>query len=92
MVLGFLMIGMQIYILLKWEQLKLPFKMKDVKSNYLFKKRRYPDEARMIEMYLDGNDEQDTDWQKYLPYYDVHEIFLDNKLEELLNIFGKRQT
>lgn len=31
------------------------------------------------------------EWDKYLQYYKFPEIFLDNKLEELLNIFGRRQ-
>ena len=31
------------------------------------------------------------EWEKYLPFYKFNEIFLDNKLEELLNIFGRRQ-
>jgi len=30
------------------------------------------------------------EWNKYMPYYKFNEIFLDNKLEELLNIFGRR--
>jgi len=31
------------------------------------------------------------EWSKYLNRYKFNEIFLDNKLEELLNIFGRRQ-
>ena len=31
------------------------------------------------------------DQAKYLPLYKVNEVFLDIKLEELLNIFGRRQ-
>lgn len=30
------------------------------------------------------------EWNKYMHFYKFREIFLDNKLEELLNIFGKR--
>lgn len=36
--------------------------------------------------------EGDHDYEKYLKFYNMPEMFLDNKLEELLNVFGKRQT
>jgi|ERR1712021_118873 len=29
-------------------------------------------------------------WSKYMHLYKFNEIFLDNKLEEMLNIFGRR--
>lgn len=31
-------------------------------------------------------------WNKYMHFYKFNEIFLDNKLEELLNIFGRRNA
>jgi hypothetical protein len=30
------------------------------------------------------------DWGKYMHLYKFNEIFLDNKLEEMLNVFGRR--
>jgi len=65
--------------------------MKDAKSNYLFRQMRYPYEMRRLEQYLAGEENTATDWSKYIPYYKLEEIYLDNKLEELLNIFGRRQ-
>jgi hypothetical protein len=70
----------------------LPFKMKDTKANYLFRQLRYPNDLRRLEQYLAGEEEAaGGDWHRYLPYYKLEEIFLDNKLEELLSIFGRRQ-
>ena len=39
-----LMMGLQWHVYKKWEEHKLPFKMKDSKANYLFKRLRYPGE------------------------------------------------
>jgi hypothetical protein len=38
-----------------------------------------------------GDDDLMPEWNKYMHFYKFNEIFLDNKLEELLNIFGRRQ-
>ena len=43
-ILSLIMIIIQIYLLKNWEDHRLPFKMKDNKSNYLFKKKRSPNE------------------------------------------------
>jgi len=64
--------------------------MKDTKANYLFKSKRYPD-FRNFEDFLKADQDFMPQWDKYMPYYQLPEIFLDNKLEELLNIFGRRQ-
>ena len=50
-IISFFMIGLQGYILKTWDAQQLPFKMKDTKSNYLFKPYRYPDN-RKIEDFL----------------------------------------
>ena len=63
--------------------------MKDVKANYLFRKKNPPSQFKAVDMKL--GDDVLPEWNKYLPYYKFREIFLDNKLEELLNIFGRRQ-
>jgi len=54
---------------------------------------RYPNGLKPKEEYLILEEEQTfmPEWDKYMPYYKFPEIFLDNKLEELLNIFGRRQ-
>lgn len=82
------MIILQILIKRDWEAHRLPFKMKDTKSNFLFKAKKLPNQIK------DFGEEQDgilPEWNKYMHYYKFNEIFLDNKLEELLNIFGRRQ-
>jgi hypothetical protein len=89
--MAFLMMGLQWHVYKKWEEHKLPFKMKDVKANYLFKQLRYPNELTNLQQYLAGEEDVEPEWEKYLPFYSFPEIFLDNKLEELLNVFGKRQ-
>ena len=91
--LSIVMMYLQTHILKNWEDHKLPFKMKDTKSNYLFKQLRLPSDLRAIEEYLSLKVDEDymPEWSKYMPYYKLPEIFLDNKLEELLNIFGRRQ-
>lgn len=90
-VFGVLMTAMQLLILKNWEELKLPFKMRDQKANYLFRRLNYPDDRAMIEAYLDGEDlDADYDYSQYLKFFNIEEVFLDNKLEELLNVFGKR--
>ena len=68
--------------------------MKDTKSNYLFKQLRLPSDLIALNEYLNLNVDDDymPEWNKYLPYYKLNEIYLDNKLEELLNIFGRRQV
>lgn len=89
-VMSVLMMGLQLYIRKTWEAQKLPFKMRDTKANYLFKPLRYPEE--MAEYQLLKQDKGFMpDWDRFLPHYMLPEIFLDNKLEELLNIFGRRQ-
>ena len=60
--------------------------MKDTKWNYMFKNKRPPQEI----IYSNGADAMMGDWGKYLDKYQFNEIFLDQKLEELLNIFGRR--
>jgi hypothetical protein len=92
LITGAIMIGLQIYLLRTWEEQQLPFKMRDTKHNYLFKNLRFPDEEeREILEGLEDEDPFIADWNKWLPFYNMPEIFLDNKLEELLNVFGKRQ-
>lgn len=87
---SFLMMFLQGYIKKTWEDQKLPFKMRDTKANYLFKPLRYPDELAEYQL-LKQDKGFMPDWDRYLPHYMLPEIFLDNKLEELLNIFGRRQ-
>lgn len=91
--ISIIMMYLQTNIVKNWEDHKLPFKMKDTKANYLFKELRLPNELKKIEEYLNADHDQEfmPGWDKYLPYYKFPEIFLDNKLEELLNIFGRRQ-
>lgn len=87
-IISLLMIILQIIIKRDWEEHRLPFKMKDTKSNFLFKPKKLPNQIK------DFGEEQDgilPEWNKYMHYYKFNEIFLDNKLEELLNIFGRRQ-
>lgn len=87
---SFLMMFLQGYIKKTWQDQKLPFKMRDTKANYLFKPLRYPDELAEYQL-LKQDKGFMPDWDRYLPHYMLPEIFLDNKLEELLNIFGRRQ-
>lgn len=91
LIMGVLMMAMQWQVLRSWDDLKLPFKMKDTKSNYLFKQIRYPQELRRLEQYLSGEEPVNEEWKKLLTLYKLPQIYLDNKLEELLNIFGRRQ-
>lgn len=80
---------LQIYFQRNWEAHRLPFKMKDNKSNYLFKKKKSPNEINK----LFGKTEEEQlmpDWGRYMHLYKFNEIFLDNKLEEMLNVFGRR--
>lgn len=85
-----LMMALQAYIKKTWEAQKLPFKMRDAKANYLFKPLRYPEDLAEYELLRQDKGFM-PDWDRYLPHYMLPEIFLDNKLEELLNIFGRRQ-
>lgn len=88
-ILSIVEIILQIYFLKNWEAHRLPFKMKDNKSNYLFKKKKGPNE--MNKMFGKSEEEQlMPDWGKYMHLYKFNEIFLDNKLEEMLNVFGRR--
>ena len=63
--------------------------MKDPKSNYLFKKKRGPNTKNKL---MGKSDEEQLmpEWSKYMHLYNFHEIFLDNKLEEMLTVFGRR--
>lgn len=88
-IISIFMIFLQFHIKRNWEAHKLPLKMKDVKANYLFKKKNPPSTFK-AEVNIDDPDFM-PEWNKYLPFYKFREIFLDNKLEELLNIFGRRQ-
>lgn len=65
--------------------------MKDNKANYLFRQKKSPNEVNKAFGKYDDDDDMMPEWGKYLPFYKFNEIFLDNKLEELLNIFGRRQ-
>jgi hypothetical protein len=69
--------------------------MRDNKFNYLFKRARKPNDPKGTMMgdlaYDDGDAALMPEWNKYMPYFKFNEIFLDNKLEELLSIFGRRQ-
>jgi len=88
-IISIIEIIIQIYFYKNWEAHRLPFKMKDNKSNYLFKKKKGPNEANK----LFGKSEEEQlmpDWGKYMHLYKFNEIFLDNKLEEMLNVFGRR--
>lgn len=80
---------LQLYLKKNWEEHRLPFKMKDTKSNYLFKKKRSPNEMNKN---LGKSEEEQLmpEWSKYMHLYKFNEIFLDNKLEEMLNVFGRR--
>ena len=87
-IISIILIILQIMLLKNWEEYRLPFKMKDVKANYLFKR------AKLANLKIEdwgGDDELMPEWNKYMHFYKFNEIFLDNKLEELLNIFGRRQ-
>jgi len=85
--ISMLLILLQWLIRKNWEEYRLPFKMKDTKSNYLFKQKKLPNQ---VKDFGDDNDGILPEWEKYMKYYKFNEIFLDNKLEELLNIFGRR--
>lgn len=65
--------------------------MKDNKANYLFRQKKSPNEVNKAFGKYDDDDDIMPEWGKYLPFYKFNQIFLDNKLEELLNIFGRRQ-
>ena len=86
-IISIILIILQVMILKNWEEYRLPFKMKDVKANYLFKRAKL---ANLIQDW-GGDDDLMPEWNKYMHLYKFNEIFLDNKLEELLNIFGRRQ-
>ena len=88
--MSILMLYLQTHVKRNWEDHKLPFKMKDTKANYLFKEYRYPKEVKRIEDYLALENDL-PEWNKYRHLYNFKEIYLDNKLEELLCIFGRRQ-
>lgn len=83
------MIYLQQNIYRNFEDHKLPFKMKDTKANFLFKEKRNPND--LIDIDFDNIEMSMPLWDKYMPLYKFPEIYLDNKLEELLNIFGRRQ-
>lgn len=68
----------------------MPYKMRDTKANYLFKSARAPNAADKDILGIEREDLM-PEWNKYMPFYKFNEIFLDNKLEELLSIFGRRQ-
>ena len=87
MAIAVILVFLQVNVFRNWEAYKLPFKMKDTKANYLFKQKKLANE----EVPDDGvGDDLMPEWNKYMHFYKFREIFLDNKLEELLNIFGKR--
>lgn len=44
----------------------------------------------LINLDLENEEERFPLWDKYAALYKFPEIYLDNKLEELLNIFGRR--
>lgn len=88
MFLSLIMMYLQQNILRNWEDHKLPFKMKDQKANFLFKQMRNPND--LINLDLENEEERFPLWDKYAALYKFPEIYLDNKLEELLNIFGRR--
>jgi len=92
-IISVIMLYLQTNIRMNWEDHKLPFKMKDTKSNFLFKRLRIPADIEEMEKFLKLEPDQDfmPAWDKYLKCYKFEDIYLDNKLEELLNIFGKRQ-
>ena len=64
--------------------------MRDTKANYLFKERRPPGEVQKIESIANDDPNFMFEWEKYMRLYKFDEIYLDNKLEELLAIFGRR--
>lgn len=88
MFLSLIMMYLQQNILRNWEDHKLPFKMKDQKANFLFKQMRAPNDV--VNLDLENEEERFPLWDKYAALYKFPEIYLDNKLEELLNIFGRR--
>jgi len=63
--------------------------MKDNKANYLFKRAKA---ANQVKQDWTEKDDFMPYWNKYMHFYKFNEIFLDNKLEELLNIFGRRNA
>jgi len=73
-----------------WEEYRLDIKMKDTKANYLFINPKVPNKLKLDTRDADGM-ELMPEWNKYMHFYKFRDIFLDNKLEELLNIFGRRQ-
>ena len=85
------MLYLQFHLARNWEDHKLPFKMRDTKANYLFKERRPPGEVQKIESIANDDPNFMFEWEKYMRLYKFDEIYLDNKLEELLAIFGRRQ-
>jgi hypothetical protein len=73
-----------------WDEYRLDMKMKDNKANYLFISPKAPNQLQLDKRDADGA-ELMPEWNKYMHFYKFRDIFLDNKLEELLNIFGRRQ-
>jgi hypothetical protein len=65
--------------------------MKDNKANYLFKKKNLPNQVVVAGTFGEDGHIIMPEWTKYMHLYKFNSIFLDNKLEELLNIFGRRQ-
>ena len=49
LIMAVLMMVLQWTLYKKWDECKLPFKMKDTKANYLFKQLRFPGELKRLE-------------------------------------------
>lgn len=86
--LSIIMMYLQMNIQRNFRDHQLEENMKDNKANYLFKQLRLPKDLEIID--IDNIVESFPLWEKYEPLYKFPEIYLDNKLEELLNIFGRR--
>ena len=63
------MVLLQLYILRNWEEYRLPFKMKDNKANYLFKKKNIPDQDVLLGQFDEDGELIMPEWSKYLNRY-----------------------
>lgn len=90
-VISVVLLATQAVLLTNWEAHRLPYKMKDAKSNFLFKKGKLANMIKKQERVVVDEDPM-ADYLKYWAMYNQNEVFLNNKLDELLEIFGRRKA
>lgn len=88
-ILSILQIYMCYYLKNHWEEQRLPLNMKDGKYNYMFKNKMIHDFDEDHEIM--GGPPKFEIWDQNAKLYDFVKVFQQNKLEELLEVFGRRQ-